>query len=424
MSDDVPLGALIGLLTILLVLSAFFSGTETALMRLSRHRLKHLARTGHKGAQLADQLLKRPDRLIGLILFGNNLVNFMAASLVAVVAIRLGGPAAVAAGSFLLTFVVLIFAEVTPKTLAALHPERLALPSAFIYYPLMRLCLPLVWVINLMANSMLKLVGVDPEDDEGQPLSMEELRTLVHESNALLPRRRYRMLMAILELEEMTVDDIMIPHNEVVGIDLNNDWDRILETISRSVFTRMPVYRDTLDKVTGVLHMKRLVQEGALEHLDSDRLEQILDEPYFVPEGTPLQTQLLQFQRRRRRTALVVDEYGDIQGMITLEDLLEEIVGEFTSEPATDTDEVQRDGQSPGYIVSGNINIRALNRRMNWHLPTDGPKTLDGLILERLETIPSSGTGLMLSDYPVVIVKTGENVVKSVRILPPEEQAA
>ena len=424
MSDDVPLGALLALLTILLVLSAFFSGTETALMRLNRHRLRHLARTGHQGAKLAEQLLSRPDRLIGLILFGNNLVNFMAASIVAVVAVRLGGPAAVAAGSFLLTFVVLIFAEVTPKTLAALHPERLALPSAFVYYPLLRLSLPLVWVINLMANSMLRLAGVNPENDDSQPVSMEELRTLVHESNALLPRRRYRMLMAILELEEMTVDDIMIPHNEVLGIDLNDDWDDIIETIRQSAFTRMPVYRDSLDKVSGVLHMKRLVQQGALENLDRATLERLLDDPYFVPEGTPLQTQLLQFQRTRRRTALIVDEYGDIQGMITLEDLLEEIVGEFTSEPAPDSEEVRRDDKSPGYIVSGNINIRALNRRMNWHLPTDGPKTLNGLILERLETIPPRGTGLMLADYPVEIMQTVDNAVKSVRILPPEERAA
>jgi len=424
LNDDVPLGILIGLLVFLLILSAFFSGTETALMALNRYRLRHKARAGHRGARLAEALLERPDRLIGLILFGNNLVNFAAAGLVSIVTLRLGGPAAAAAGTFLLTLVVLIFAEVTPKTLAALHPERLALPASYIYYPLMRVLWPLIWVINVFANGILRLFGVRPDDGDSQNLTIDELRTLVNEAGDRLPQRRHRMLMSILELEQITVDDIMVPHNEIVGVDLDDDWDEILARIHGSAFTRLPVYRDSIDNVVGMLHLKRVVNARD-EELNPQRLQALTEEPYFVPEGTPLNRQLVQFQRARQRSALVVDEYGDIQGLVTLEDLLEEIVGEFTSEPTPAHVDVRPDLESNGYVVNASANIRALNRMMNWHLPTDGPKTLNGLILEQLGTIPKTGTGLTLSDYPVEILETSESVVKTVRVLPskPPRQA-
>ncbi len=419
MSDDVPLGALLGLLAFLLVCSAFFSGTETALMRVNRYRLRHQARAGDRGARLAEALMQRPDRIIGLILFGNNLVNFFAASVVAVFAQRLGGPPAVLLGSFIFTLVVLIFAEVTPKTLAALHPERLARPAAFIYYPLLKLTYPLIWLINVFSNGILRCFGVRPDSPDSELLSMDELRILVTESATLLPQKRHKMLLGILELEQITVDDIMVPHNEIVGIDLDDPWNEILATIRQSSFTRLPVFRDSIDNVVGMLHLKRLVQDGALEQLQKHRLQQLVEEPYFVPEGTPLHRQLVQFQRLRQRTALVVDEYGDIQGLVTLEDILEEIVGEFTSEPLPAHADVQPDTESDGYVVNASANVRALNRMMNWHLPTDGPKTLNGLILEQLETIPKTGTGLKLSDYPVEILQTSDNVVKTVRIRPP-----
>jgi Mg2+/Co2+ transporter CorB len=421
--DDVPLGVLIGFLIFLLACSAFFSGTETALMTLNRYRLRHKANSGHRGAKLAEQLLVRPDRLIGLILLGNNLVNIIAAQLVAFIALRLGGPLWFAASGFVLTLVILIFAEVTPKTLAALHPERLALPASFIYYPLLKVLWPLVWLINAVSNGLLRLFGVGPDTGDGHHLTIDELRTLVTEAGSLLPRRRHQMLVGILELQDITVDDIMIPQNEVVGVDLNENWDRILQTIRQSGFTRLPVFRDSLDDVIGILHMKRLIQNSELEQLDKQTLERLVEPPYFVPEGTPLNKQLLQFQRSRQRTALVVDEYGDIQGIVTLEDILEEIVGEFTSEPAPSHADVREDDRA-GYVVRASANIRDLNRTMNWNLPTDGPKTLNGLILEQLETIPEKGTGLMLNDYPVEILQTSENVVKTVRIgtpLPSEQ---
>jgi len=420
LGDDVPLGLYLGLLFFLLICSAFFSGTETALMSLNRYRLRHKAKSGHKGAKLTERLLERPDRLIGLILFGNNLVNFTAASLVTVIALQLGGPAAVVAGTIIFTLVVLIFAEVTPKTLAALHPERIALPAAFIYYPLSKIAIPVVWLINVIANGLLRLGGVHPDRGDGNNLTIQELRTLVTEAGALLPKKRHQMLMGVLELEEVTVDDILIPHNDVVGIDLEDDWDEILKTIRESGFTRLPVYRDGIDNVVGLLHLKSLVQKTSLDNLTKQQLEPLVSEPYFVPEGTTLNQQLVQFQRTRQRTAFIVDEYGDIQGIVTLEDILEEIVGEFTSEPTPAHADVQLDKESGGYVVDAGTNIRELNRTMNWHLPTDGPKTLNGLILEYLETIPETGTGLKLNNYPIEILQTSENVVKSVMIHAPK----
>jgi Mg2+/Co2+ transporter CorB len=415
--DDIPPGALYGLLFFLLICSAFFSGTETALMTLNRYRLRHKAKSGHRGAKLAEQLLQKPDRLIGLILLCNNLVNVLAVQLVTIIALRLGSPFWLAASGFIFTIVLLIFAEVTPKTLAALQPERVALPATFIYYPLARILAPFVWLISIFANGLLRLFGVNVKDGDRDHLTVEELRTLVTEAGALLPRRRHQMLVGILELQDITVDDIMVPQNEIIGIDLNDDWDEIRDTIRTSAYTRLPVFRDSIDDVIGILHMKRLVHAG-LEQLSKQDLMGLVEDPYFVPEGTPLNKQIMQFQRARQRTAFIVDEYGDIQGLVTLEDILEEIVGEFTSEPTPTHADVRKDDKS-GYVVQGSANIRALNRMMNWHLPTDGPKTLNGLIVETLEAIPKQGTGLMLNDYPIEILKTSDSIVQSVRINSP-----
>jgi len=424
LSGDVPLGLLIATLLGLLVLSAFFSGTETALIALNRYRLRHKARSGHTGAKLAESLLQRPDRLITLILFGNNLVNFTAALISGIIALRIFGPSAwiSAASTIVFTLVVLVFAEVMPKTLAALHPERLAFPAAFIYYPLQRIAFPLIWMINLVSNSLLRLAGINPEDVAQQNLTIEELRVIVNESGALLPRKRHRMLQGILELEDMTVDDILVPQIEIVGLDLDDEWDVILETIRTSTFTRLPVYRDGIDNVVGVLDLRRLIRSEGLTRLDQKRLLSIMDAPYFVPEGTPLHRQLVQFQQNSMRAALVVDEYGDIQGMVTLEDILEEIIGEFTTDESPQVDDVQPEKNSSTFLVNAGANIRSLNRMMNWNLPTDGAKTLNGLILEQLETIPETGTGLRLGDYPVEIIETSDNVVNTVRIRTPDSK--
>lgn len=425
MSDEVPLAAMVGLV-VLLMLSAFFSGSETALMSLNRYRLRHKARSGHRGAQLAEKLLQRPDRLIGLILLGNNLVNFTAVALVTLIASNIGGEPAVAIGTILLTVVVLIFSEAAPKTLAALYPERLAFPAAFVYYPLLFITYPVVWLVNLASNGVLWLLGVRSSDSSMHSLTSEELRTVVFEAGSLISRKYRNMLINILDLEKVTVDDVMVPHNEIVGIDLECSMQEIAEVIRNSEHTRLPVYRDDIDNVVGLLHLRRLANLATQETLGKADIEGALVEPYFVPEGTPLSTQLVQFQKSSQRFALVVDEYGDIQGIVTLEDILEEIVGEFTTDPASSVEEdIVRESAS-SYLVSGAANVREINRMMNWDLPTDGPKTLNGLIVEYLETIPETGTGLKIGGYPIEIIQSDENRVQSARIHArrPTERAA
>ena len=414
MGDDVPLASLVSLLVVLLMLSAFFSGSETALMTLNRYQLRHKAREGHRGARLAEKLLKRPDRLIGLILLGNNLVNFFAASLVGVTAFKMGGEPAAALGAVALTLVVLIFAEAAPKTLAALHPERLAFPAAIIYYPLLKITYPIVWLTNAASNGVLWLFGVRGGDTELQSLTREELRTVVFEAGARISSRYRQMLLSILDLEKVTVDDVMVPHNEIVGIDLDDTDEEIEKIISDSQHTMLPVYRDSIDQVVGILHM-RMLANLAMRDLTKESLQRLLAEPYFVPEGTPLSKQLIQFQRRRERIALVVDEYGDIQGIVTLEDILEEIVGEFTTDPADEVSDVVSEGTT-SFLVDATANVRELNRSQDWDLPTSGAKTLNGLIVERLETIPEPGTQLEVSGYPIEIIETDDNRVRTVRV--------
>jgi len=413
--EDIPLSALFGALIFLLVLSAFFSSSETGLMTLNRYRLRHLARANHPGAKRAQKLLERPDRLIGLILLGNNFVNVLASAITTVIALRLGGEPAIAVGAGVLTLVILIFAEVTPKTLAALHPERVAFPAAFIYGPLLRVLYPLVWVVNVVANGLLRLIKVYPQDSTTDALSQEELRTVVLEAGAMIPKRHQDMLLNIIDLETVTVEDIMVPRKEITGVDLEDDWDDIIRQITASQYTRLPVYRNSIDHVAGFIHLRRVLPLMMRNALDMETLEGLIREPVFIPENTPLNRQLLHFQRERRRIGLVIDEYGDIQGLATLEDILEEVVGEFTTDPSTNIRDYtpEEDGS---FLVNGTVTIRELNRSLQMELPTDGPKTLNGMVLEYLEHIPEPGTSLLLSGYPVDIVQTRGNLVKTLRV--------
>ncbi len=415
--DDIPIGVLIGALFFLIILSAFFSGSETGLVSLNRYRLKHLAKTRHRGAVRASRLLERPDRLIGLILLGNNFVNILASSIATILALRYWGEAGIAIAAGLLTLVILIFAEVTPKTLAVLRPERFAFPATFILSPLLVALYPLVWLVNIIANGFIKLLGIDVKEGANQELSRDELRMVVTEAGAMIPRRHQQMLTNILDLEKVTVDDIMVPRNELAGIDLDDDWGDIVKQLSNSQHTRLPVYRGDINNIIGILHMRNALDLFNQPDASKEGLTQRMQKTYFVPEGTPLNTQLLQFQGEKRRLGLVVDEYGDVKGLVTLEDILEEIVGEFTSDPATHIKEVhrQKDGT---YLVDGSANIRELNRVMHWELPTDGPKTFSGLITEYLESIPEPGTSLMLAGYPVEIVHAKDNMVKTAQINP------
>ncbi|MCB1801006.1 MAG: HlyC/CorC family transporter [Gammaproteobacteria bacterium] len=419
--NALPLGALFGALVFLLLLSAFFSGSETALMTLNRYRLRHLADAGHPGARIARRLLDKPDRLIGLILLGNNFVNILASSLATIIAIRLGGEGAIPIAAGLLTLVVLVFSEVAPKTMAALYPERIAFPAAWVYAPLMRLMFPLVWTVNLMANTVLRVLGTYPDDAEGTALSREELRTVVNEAGAMIPKRHQKMLLNILDLEKVTVDDIMVPRGELDGVDLDNPLDVIMEQLGQNPYTRVLVYHGSIDKVAGFLHARRVMQAQLDGKLTRETFESLIREPYFIPKGTPLNRQLINFQRNRRRTALVVDEYGDVQGLVTMADLLEEIVGEFATDPADGIADVlpQDDGS---FLVDGSANLRDLVKTMHWELPTDGPKTFNGLIVEMLESIPETGTTLLIAGYPVEVVQIQDNAVKTARIRPQERR--
>jgi len=411
------MGVLWGVLISLIVFSGFFSGSETGLISLNRYRLRHLVRDGHPGAVRASRLLERPDRLIGLILLGNNFVNILASAIATIIAVRLLGEAGVMVATALLTLVILLFAEVAPKTLAALHPERIAFPASYALGPLLRVLYPVVVVINGIANGMLRLIGLSTQDNGGHHLSQEELRTVVNEAGSMIPQTHQKMLLSILDLEKVTVEDIMVPRNDVVGIDLEDDWDDIVEQIQSSQHTRLPVYEGSIDNVLGFVHLRNVLALQRSRGLTRENFSEVLREPYFIPEATPLNTQLLNFQKQRRRIGLVVDEYGDIRGLVTLDDILEEIVGEFTTDPATSIKEVhpQDDGT---YLVEGGAYVRELNRLMGWELPTDGPKTLNGMIIEYLESIPEPGTSVMIADYPIEIIQTSANAVKTVRIDP------
>ncbi len=412
--DTIPLGVLFAILFLLFFLSAFFSGSETALMALNRYRLRHLAEAGHKGAQRAQRLLDKPDRLIGLILLGNNFVNILITQLATFIGLRLYGDTGIAIATGILTLMLLIFAEVAPKTLAALHSEQVAFPAALIYTPLLTIAYPLVWTVNLIANALLKLLGVPVEARSDASLSREELRTVVNETNSLIPDKHQKMLLGILDLEEATVEDIMVPRNEVVGLDLDDDWEDIISELTRSSYTRLPVFQGSIDNVKGFLHLRKILDHIMRGELTRDTLMQSLREVHFIPEGTSLNRQLRNFQAEKRRIGLVVDEYGDIMGLVTMEDLLEEIVGEFTTDPSGYSKHIiPQDDET--WLIDGSTHIREINRTLGWQLPTSGPRTLNGLIIEHMELIPEPGTSVLIQGHPMEITQTKNNAIKRVR---------
>ena len=415
MLESTSLSLLFILLFVLLLFSAFFSSAETALMSLNRYRLRHLAHKGHAGAVLASELLARPDRLIGLILLGNNFVNIFASAIATIIGIKLFGENGIVIATFTLTLIVLLFAEVTPKTLAALHPERVAFPASYILKPLSFLLYPLVWFINAITNRLLRILGVSHEDVSSSAINSEELRMALVEAGSMIPKRHKKMLVSILDLEKVTVNDVMVPRNEVEGLDINTPIAEITKQLSHCSHTRLPIYEDSLDNIIGILHVRKALHLLAQENLTIETLNSITKEAYFVPEGTPLNTQLIQFQRQRRRTGLVVDEYGDIVGLVTLEDIFREIVGEFTAD-SIDEDKDIHPQQDGSFLINGTANIREINRNNHWHLPTEGPKTINGLILEILESIPDPGVSLRIKDYVIEVVQTADNTIKTVRI--------
>jgi Mg2+/Co2+ transporter CorB len=411
-----PLSMLLGVLLLMLILSAFFSGSETSLMTLNRYRLRHLVKLKHPGAIKTHQLLKRPDRLIGLILLCNNFVNTFAASITTILAIRLfpQEESSIAIGAGVLTLVMLIFSEVTPKTLAAIKPELLAFPAAWIYEPLLKILYPVVWFVNIFVNLLLRMVGVDVNKNTPDSLNRDELKSIITEAESLMPPRYQKMLLGILDLESATVEDIMTPRNEIVGIDLEDPLEEIVGQIKDSPHTQLAVYKKSIDRIIGFLHLRKVLIEVNQPYFDKQTIINLLSQPVFIPENTPVHTQMLNFKKEKIRIGLVVDEYGDVQGLVTLDDLLQEIVGELI------TDEVaaaqpQHDGS---YLVDAGITIRELNRVTQWALPTEGPKTLNGLIIEVMETIPEPGTSIDLHGYQLEVIKRNKNTVKLVKFLP------
>ncbi|WP_371808083.1 HlyC/CorC family transporter [Microbulbifer harenosus] len=417
--NEMPPGLLFALIGLLIVISAFFSSSETSMMALNRYRLRHQAKSGHRGAKRAVDLLSRPDKLIGAILIGNNLVNILATAITTVLFTRLYGEAGVAYATAALTLVILIFAEVTPKTIAALHPEKVAFPASLALRPLMWLMAPFVWLVGSISNGLARLVGVEAgKESEAEHLAPEELRTVVFESGALLPTKHKGMLLNVLDLDQATVEDIMIPRNEVIGLDLDSSAELILKQLAESSYTRLPVYRGDINHVVGILHLRRAAQilRDGPETLTAETLKSHLDEPYFVPEATPLPTLLMNFQQKKRRMGLVVDEYGEVMGIVTLEDLLEEIVGDFTASPVPSDDEEIVEQEDGWYLVDGGTSIRDINRTLHWNLPTDGPKTFNGLIMEHLESIPEGNISLYIQNYLIEIVEVSDKMITSARI--------
>ena len=421
--EHISTSTLIITLIIMVLVSAFFSGAETGMMTLNRYRLRHKAKQGNRAAKRVENLLKKPDRLISLVLIGNNLVNILASALATIVGMRLYGNAGVAIATGVLTFIILIFAEVLPKTIAALYPEKVAYPFSVLLKPLQILMMPLVWLLNTITRLLMRMVGIKISNAMSTALSKDELRTLVNESRAQISRRNQDMLLSVLDLEKVTVDDIMTPRNEIVGIDINDDWKSIIRQLTHSPHGRIVLYRDSLDDAIGMLRLReawRLMAEK--KEFNKETMLRAADEIYFIPEATPLSMQLVKFQRNKKKVGLVVNEYGDIQGLVTVEGILEEIVGDFTTSMSpTLAEEIspQKDGS---VIIDGSANIREINKAFNWTLPEDEARTVNGMLLEVLEDIPTAGTQVKLAHYQVEILDVQENMIKQVRIRPTEPQ--
>jgi Mg2+/Co2+ transporter CorB len=424
---DIPLSWLFAALAGLLLLAGFFSIAETSMMALNRYRLKHLVKQGHRGARLVMALLDRTDRLLGVILLGNNLINAASSVLATVICVRLFGEGEVAlmVATGAITFFILVFSEITPKVIGASFPEAIALPSAYVLTPLLRVAYPIVWFVNLFVQGLLRVLFIRVKKEQDGHLSMEELRTLVLEGGKFIPKKHQTIFLNLFELEDMTVDDTMTPRGQLESIDLKDDLEDIRDAIATAHHTRLVVCEGGLDNTIGILHVRKVLNATRRgEQVDIETLRSVMRDPYFVPEGTPLLTQLTNFQENQRHMGLVVDEYGEILGLVTMKDILEEIVGEFTSQAIGSAALFHREADG-SVIADGGCSLRVLNRKAGFDFPLEGPKTINGLLLEQLEDIPEGGTSLVVADHPVEILQVQNRMVKVVRILPklPEVEA-
>lgn len=417
--EHISTSALLAFLFFLVVCSAFFSGSEIGMMSINRYRLRHLVRQKNRAAMRVQRLLERPDRLLGVILIGNTFANILASAVATIVAVQLFGDIGVAISTIGLTLIILIFAEMAPKTLAAIYPQNVANVTSVLLVVLLYILSPFVWFTSTISNGLLRLLRVNVKHQKSEHLSSDELRTVVHEAGSLIPNEHKEMLVGILDLSQVSIDDIMVPRNEIVGLNLSDSLDEILEDLENSQHTRMPIYEDSIDNVKGMVHLRHVLNYIMEDELTKEALLDLKEDVYFVPEGTALSQQLINFKNAKCRSALVVDEYGDILGLVTMEDILEEVVGEFTTDMAAVGKDVhpQEDGS---YLVDGSAMVRELNRTMGWQLPVDGPKTLSGLIIETLEDIPNPGTSIKVAGYPIEVIQVKDNKIKTAQIFLPK----
>jgi len=401
----------------LIVLSSFFSFTETAFMSVNHYRLRHLARHGNHYAKRASVLLDRPDKLLGLILFCDTFADILASSIATLLAIHYFGAVGVLIATVGVTFVILIFGELAPKTVAALYPMRITLYSSYPLWILLKILSPIVGLVNFLSNGFLYILGVRSKQKKLDHFTIDELRTVLTEAGRQIPGNYQRMLLQLLSLEKTSIEDIMIPRNEIVGIDLSKDWSEILEQLKTSQHTRLPVYQEHIDSILGILHVRDALNLFAKNELDKSSLKKVLETTYFVPERTSLSQQLVEFTREKTRMGLVVDEYGDIQGLIAIEDILEEVIGEFTTDAVASAQKDISAESTGNYMLDGSVNLRVLNRTLQTNFPLEGPKTLSGLIIEYLEMIPPANICVRIAGYPLEILQIKDNMVKSVRLI-------
>ncbi len=409
---------------LLLLISGFFSIAETSLMSLNRYRLKHLVKEGHRGARLASSLLAKTDKLLGVILLCNNFANAASATLVTVIIVELFGEGewVLMAGTLAVTFAILVFSEISPKVIAAAYPEKIGIFCSYILYPLLKVLHPAVWFINLFVGGLLSLLKIRVNFEEStQSLTMDELRSIVTDAGHFMPKKHRSILLNLFELEKITVDDVMTAHTQVEAINFDAPVDDILQQIANSQHTRLPVRQGEQEEIIGILHLRKIISQLRLNHesnvLDKAILREVIAEPYFIPSGTPLYTQIQQFQENKQRVALVVDEYGEFKGLVTLEDILEEMIGDFTTQSPSRLGSYRKEADG-SWLVDGSSTLRDLNKKLNLNFPLDGPRTLNGLIIEHFEDIPESNTSFKVGKHVLEIVQTQNRIVKSVKIFP------
>jgi Mg2+/Co2+ transporter CorB len=418
--DDFPLSYLLGSLGLLLMISAFFSIAETSLMSVNRFRLRHVAKEGNRGARLAIALLSKTDKLLGVILLCNNLANAASATLVAIISVQLFGEGELVLmlGTLAVTFAILVFSEISPKVIAAAHSETLAIYCSYVLYPLLKIAYPAVWFVNLFVSGVLRILGIKVNFSEtASAVTMEELRSIVSDAGSYIPKKHRAILLNLFDLEKITVDDVMTAHTQIEIVDFDEPLEAIMQQISASHHTRLPVRQGAAEEIIGIIHVRKVMNQLRNGDIDMEGLHEILTEPYFIPSGTPLYTQMQQFQEKQQRLALVVDEYGELKGLISLEDILEEIIGDFTTQSPMRSSAYRRESDG-SWLVDGSSLLRDLNKRLDLKLPLDGPRTLNGLVIEHFEDIPEPGTSFKMGPHTLEIVQTQDRIVKSVRIYP------